>query len=131
MNEPEVQPHGTAPAEEPEHVPGIPRRATDERGVDDTLTITAAGIQLPDPELAEPVISPEVASEVSLAEVAAVTEAVERQAEKAGTLAGGPSVKPADKDDVGHKIETSAPKAPQEATDGPTTDTETTDEQEP
>ncbi len=82
------------------------------------LTVSPDELELPKPTLGEPVISPEVAAEASLDEVAAETEAVLRKVEQAGTLAGGRQSKStADKDAVEQKISDAASKARAEVTD--------------
>lgn len=125
MNEPEVQPPDPiptdpAPPETEQDVPPFQEQAVVAEPADDgILSVSVDELQLPTPTLDEPVISEEVAAEVSLSEVAEETRAVEQQAEKAGTLAGGPSAKSgADKESVQKKIEAAASKARAEVTDG-------------
>lgn len=85
---------------------------------DGLLTVSPDELELPTPTLGEPVISPEVAEEASLEEVVAETEAVARQAEQAGTLAGGRLTKSSsDEEAVEQKLQDAASKARAEITD--------------
>ncbi|GAB3256160.1 hypothetical protein [Arthrobacter pigmenti] len=117
MNEPKMQPSEPTPAEAEQNLPQTQQQPAETDSPDDgILTVSADELQLPTPVLEEPTISEDVAAEVALSEVEAETRAVQQQAEKAGTLAGGPSVKPgsgkdSDKEDVQHKIEAAASKA--------------------
>lgn len=85
---------------------------------DGLLTVSPDELDLPAPTLEEPVISAEVASEASLDQVAAETEAVLQEVEQAGMLAGGRQTKStADQDAVEQKIRAAASKARAEVTD--------------
>lgn len=127
MNEPNAQPNdptpdgaGRTPEETEQDIGQIQQQSAEAEPDDDgILTVSAEELQLPTPVLDEPVISEDVAAEASLSEVEAETRAVQQLAEKAGTLAGGPSVKSgSDKEEVQDKIEAAASKARTEISDG-------------
>lgn len=93
--------------------PADPAPAAEEQLADDgMLTVSAEDLELPAPTLEEPQISSDVAEEASLPEVSAETEAVQREAQQVGTLAGGKSPQsPRDKEAVARKIEEAASRA--------------------